>query len=84
MRKIYRIPSARRVTAARVFGVFVALAIAGIVTRAHLDNDVASHALVTSAGAPPQAAPDSAAPTEYFPSRFELHAGAPQPPVETF
>jgi hypothetical protein len=80
MRKIYKISRHRESGRAAAVAITIgALAVAGVALhRAGTSDATAAPPVAASATMP------APAPTAYFPSQFELHAGPPEEPVQAF
>lgn len=78
MRKIYRIPHTRQ--GGRVATIAVTLALVAILVLATHSHNAVTPALAVT----PAPAASDAAPTVYFPSQYELHAGPPEEPIQQF
>ena len=72
MRKIYKIPRREHGKAAAIACTIAALALMGLLTHSRTSTTVAVAAEPPAAAAVPSA-------TVYFPSQYELNAGAPEP-----
>jgi hypothetical protein len=83
MRNIYKLSSPRaHVYLMRALAVVAIVALAGLITHGPTNAALDRHGAIGTAVAADR--DGTAAPTPYFPSQYELHAGPPEAHIEAF